>query len=191
MCQSCVCGGAHVPGIMDDLYLLFAPLLVVVFSVFYFGCQGSGSFSGHMVTLFVIHLLRSHKITSQMSPYQVFRNVLLHISKLSGGHSHFTSSLGGTVVCVPSRLNTNGCTDLGIKIASTHTSFPLALHSFLTLHLGDQSSVFLTLHLCNKSTIFLTSHLCNNSIVCRCDYSSAKSQDGTAQPPPLHLRRHC
>lgn len=106
MCQACVCGGAHVAGIMDDLYLLFAPLLVVVFSVLYFGCQGPGSFSGHMVTLFVIHLLRSHKITSQMSPYQVFRNALLHISKLSGGHSHFTSCLGGAVVCVPSHLNT-------------------------------------------------------------------------------------
>ncbi|XP_050699179.1 nucleolar protein 6-like isoform X2 [Eriocheir sinensis] len=42
--------------------------------------KGMGSFSGHMVTMFVIHLLQSHKISSQMSPYQVFRNAVLNIS---------------------------------------------------------------------------------------------------------------
>ncbi|XP_063886940.1 nucleolar protein 6-like [Scylla paramamosain] len=44
--------------------------------------KGIGSFSGHMVTLFVIHLLQSHKINSQMSPYQVFRNAVLNIGSV-------------------------------------------------------------------------------------------------------------
>ncbi|MPC25323.1 Nucleolar protein 6 [Portunus trituberculatus] len=44
--------------------------------------RGMGSFSGHMVTLFVIHLLQSRKINSQMSPYQVFRNALLSIGSV-------------------------------------------------------------------------------------------------------------
>ncbi|XP_045117348.1 nucleolar protein 6-like [Portunus trituberculatus] len=44
--------------------------------------KGMGSFSGHMVTLFVIHLLQSRKINSQMSPYQVFRNAVLSIGSV-------------------------------------------------------------------------------------------------------------
>lgn len=64
--------------------------LLLFFSIFvYFILQGMGSFSGHMVTMFVIHLLQSHKISSQMSPYQVFRNAVLNISKLSNGHRPF------------------------------------------------------------------------------------------------------
>ncbi|XP_071514441.1 nucleolar protein 6 isoform X1 [Panulirus ornatus] len=39
--------------------------------------KGIGCFSGHMVTLFVIHLLQKNKIRPQMSAYQVFRNVIV------------------------------------------------------------------------------------------------------------------
>ncbi|KAG7161793.1 nucleolar protein 6-like [Homarus americanus] len=44
--------------------------------------KGEGCFSGHMVTLFVIHLLQTRKINPQMSAYQVFRNVVFALSSV-------------------------------------------------------------------------------------------------------------
>ncbi|XP_042871815.1 nucleolar protein 6-like [Penaeus japonicus] len=41
---------------------------------------GIGCMSGHMVSLLVIHLLRKRKINTQMSAYQVYRNIVLSIS---------------------------------------------------------------------------------------------------------------
>nr|XP_045581475.1 nucleolar protein 6-like [Procambarus clarkii] len=42
--------------------------------------KGVGSFSGHMVTLLVVHLLQARKIKPQMSAYQVFRDVVVALS---------------------------------------------------------------------------------------------------------------
>lgn len=64
------------------IWYLVQYVCVCVCILSFFCLQGMGSFSGHVVTMFVIHLLQSHKISSQMSPYQVFRNAVLNISEL-------------------------------------------------------------------------------------------------------------
>ncbi|KAK3881250.1 hypothetical protein Pcinc_014302 [Petrolisthes cinctipes] len=42
--------------------------------------RGIGCFSGHVVTLLVLHLLHVKKINAHMSPYQIFRSVLLSLT---------------------------------------------------------------------------------------------------------------
>ncbi|CAL4075353.1 unnamed protein product, partial [Meganyctiphanes norvegica] len=54
---------------------------------------GYGGFSGHIITMLVVHLLKTRKVTVQMSAYQVFRTCVLMLSK-----SDWTNE--GTTMCL-------------------------------------------------------------------------------------------
>jgi hypothetical protein len=53
------------------------------FSLFWYLLQGYGSFSGYIMSMYVLYLLQCHRINSVMSSYQVARNTWNNLGELA------------------------------------------------------------------------------------------------------------